>query len=210
MYIKKIKSQNLSHLLWETKNPSQLLWHKVSFKRLAMVKSCASPSRQKLYWIFWGRYWGSFWVGEWLGWCCSQHTSSWLWGEAMSVTTSNGVRWCCQSDNATGAQYTPRTFDNSHQQKETKIQKWWIEEKRAHKHGCNFLHYLSPFTRTQHLPGQICFFLYFPSLLCNFLSRRIKWVVFVCLSFSPWESQVIFLTSYFLTWKNSNRQTSPH
>lgn len=65
-----------------------------------MVKGCASPARQKWYWILWGRCWGSF-LG---GWCWSQHTSSWLWGEVVSVTSSNGVRWHCQSDNATGAQ----------------------------------------------------------------------------------------------------------
>lgn len=37
----------------------------------------------------------------------------------------------------------------------------------------------------QHLPGQICFFLYFPSLLCDFLAPRIKVVGFVWLVFRP-------------------------
>lgn len=146
-----------------------------------MVKSCASPARQKWYWILWGRCWGSF-LG---GWCWSQHTSSWLGGEVVSVTSSNGVRWCCQSDNATGAQCTPRAFDNSHQQKEIEILKWQIEEKKTQKHGCNFLHCLLPLTRTSTLFRSNLLFPFLPYSTLQFSCSKDKMVGFVCLSFWP-------------------------
>lgn len=39
--------------------------------------------------------------------------------EAVLVPSSQGVRCCCQSDQATGAPCAPGAFDNSRQRKET-------------------------------------------------------------------------------------------
>lgn len=71
----------------------------------------------------------------------------------------------------------------------------------------------------QHLPGQICFFLYFPILRCKFLAPRIKWWFFVCLSFRPLGkpgnlSHKLFFNlketketnNFPVTQKNSNNQ----
>lgn len=124
-------------------------------------------------------------MGDWLGSWWSQHTFSWFWGEVVSETSSDGVRWCCQCDNATGAQGTLRAFGNSHQQKEIEIQ-WWIDENSK-----TWVQFSALFV-TSHKnfnTFQVKFAFAFISLiiLCNFLAPRIKWWLFCLFVFRHLE-----------------------
>lgn len=146
------------------KNPLQPHWQKVglAFNSLAVVKSCASLACQMWCWKFPERGWSSssmgpgHLAGTGMGWRWSQHTSSWSCKEVVLVRFSQGVRCCCQSDQATGARCAPGALDNSCQQKETESPKWWNEDNSKLRLQFHMLFVTFPLSlELWHLKGQI-------------------------------------------------------